>query len=37
MDYVFVVKKQTKLNKKDQEALKNFYKDLNFLVKKTKK
>ncbi len=36
-DYVFVVKKQTKLNRKNQEALLSFQKDLGFLVKKTQK
>ncbi len=35
-DYVFVVKKQTKLDRKDWEAIKLFDKDLNFLIKKLK-
>jgi len=34
-DLVFVVKKQTKLNMKNEENLYNFKKDLNFLLNKT--
>jgi RNase P protein component len=33
-DFVFVVKKQTKLDKKNLDIIKNFEKDLNFLIKK---
>ncbi len=32
--FVFVVKKQTKLDRKDKMAIKSFEKDLNFLIKK---
>ncbi len=35
-DFVFVVKKQTKLDRKDIKALKSFKNDLNFLIKKVK-
>ena len=35
-DFVFVVKKQTKLDRKDLNALKSFKNDLNFLIKKVK-
>jgi ribonuclease P protein component len=35
-DYVFVVKKQTKLNMKNEENLYNYNKDINFLINKTK-
>ncbi len=33
-DFVFVVKKKTKLDRKDNEAIKSFEKDLNFLINK---
>lgn len=33
-DVVFVVKKQIKLDKKDYLSIKNFEKDINFLLKK---
>ena len=33
-DYVFVVKKQTKLDKIDEKSIKTYDKDLNFLTKK---
>ena len=36
-DLVFVVKKQTKLDKKDKETIVLFEKDLSFLEKKIKK
>jgi len=32
-DLVFVVKKQTKLDKKEQKSINSFEKDLNFLIK----
>jgi len=35
-DFVFVVKKQTKLDRKDEQAIKSFEKDLNFLINKVK-
>jgi len=35
-DYVFVVKKKIKLDRKDLDSLKTFKKDLNFLIKKVK-
>jgi len=35
-DFVFVVKKQTKLDRKDLNAIKSFKNDLNFLIKKVK-
>jgi len=35
-DYVFVVKKKIKLDRRDLEVLKTFKKDLNFLIKKVK-
>jgi glucose-6-phosphate isomerase len=35
-DFVFVVKKQTKLDRKKVEAIKSFENDLNFLIKKVK-
>ncbi len=34
-DFVFVVKKQTKLNMKNEENLYNYKKDINFLLNKT--
>ena len=34
VDFVFVVKKQTKLDRKDEQAIKSFEKDLNFLINK---
>jgi len=37
MDYVFVVKKQTKLDRKNEETLLNFKRDINFLLNKTLK
>ena len=36
VDFVFVVKKQTKLDRKDKQAIKSFEKDLNFLINKVK-
>jgi RNase P protein component len=33
-DLVFVVKQKTKLDKNDENCLKNFERDLEFLVKK---
>ena len=33
-DFVFVVKKQTKLLKNDLKAVNTYYKDINFLLKK---
>jgi ribonuclease P protein component len=33
-DVVFVVKKTTKLSKKDPESIKNFKKDIDFIIKK---
>ena len=36
-DIVFIVKKQTKLSMKNEESLYNYYKDINFLLNKTKK
>lgn len=35
-DFVFVVKKQTQLDRKEIATLKTFKKDLNFLIKKVK-
>ncbi len=35
-DFVFVVKKQTKLDRKKIETIKSFENDLNFLIKKVK-
>ena len=35
-DFVFVVKKQTKLDRKKIDAIKTFENDLNFLIKKVK-
>ena len=35
-DFVFVVKKQTKLDRKDLNSIKSFENDLNFLIKKVK-
>ncbi len=35
-DFVFVVKKQTKLDRKDLNTIKSFKNDLNFLIKKVK-
>lgn len=32
-DFVFLVKKETKLDKKDFESIKSFEKDINFLLK----
>lgn len=32
-DIVFVVKSKVKLDKKDENSLRNFYKDLDFLIK----
>ncbi len=34
IDYVFVVKKQTKLDKKEQKSIKSFDQDINFLLNK---
>ncbi|MDD2870565.1 MAG: ribonuclease P protein component [Candidatus Gracilibacteria bacterium] len=34
IDYVFVVKKQTKLDKKDEKILNSFKQDINFLLNK---
>lgn len=34
IDYVLVVKKKTKLDKKDDNCLKSFKKDINFLLNK---
>lgn len=31
-DFVFVVKKQTKLNARDEDSQKSFHKDINFLI-----
>lgn len=36
-DYVFVVKKQTKLDRKDEKILITFKKDINFLLNKVLK
>jgi len=36
-DFVFVVKKQTKLDKNDKKAILDFKKDLSFLESKFKK
>lgn len=36
-DFVFVVKKQTKLNMKNENNLYNYENDINFLINKTKK
>ncbi|MDD5769815.1 MAG: hypothetical protein PHE25_02505 [Candidatus Gracilibacteria bacterium] len=33
-DFVFIIKKQIKLDKKDFESITSFEKDLNFLLKK---
>jgi len=35
-DFVFVIKKKTKLDKKDKDTILNFKKDLSFLEKKFK-
>ena len=35
-DFVFVVKKQTKLDRKKEDSIKSFKNDLNFLIKKVK-
>jgi len=35
-DFVFIVKKQTKLDRKKFETAKSFENDLNFLIKKVK-
>jgi len=32
-DFVFVIKKETKLDKKQQKSINSFDKDLNFLIK----
>jgi ribonuclease P protein component len=32
-DIVFVVKQKTKLDQKSEECLRDFYKDLDFLIK----
>ena len=34
IDFVFVVKKKTKLDKRDQSSIKTFEKDIRFLIKK---
>ena len=34
IDFIFVVKKQTKLDKKDEKSIKDFEKDINFLMNK---
>ena len=34
IDYVFVVKKQTKLDKKNKDSILNFKKDIKFLLNK---
>ena len=34
IDLVFVVKKQTKLDKKDEKSIKDFEKDIDFLIEK---
>ena len=34
VDYVFVVKKQTKLDKKNKDSILNFKKDIKFLLNK---
>ena len=34
-DYVFVVKKQSKLDARDEKSVANFKKDIHFLIKKT--
>lgn len=34
-DFVFVVKKQVKFDKKEEQSIKNFEKDMDFLVKKS--
>jgi len=36
IDFVFVVKKQTKLDKKEQNSINSFEKDINFLLNKIK-
>lgn len=36
LDYVFVVKKQTKLDKNDENSINSFKKDINFLLNKIK-
>ncbi len=35
-DFVFVVKRQTKLDRKNLDSIKSFENDLNFLIKKVK-
>jgi RNase P protein component len=35
-DFVFVIKKKNKLDRKDLEVIKTFKNDLNFLIKKVK-
>jgi len=34
-DFVFVVKKQVKFDKKEEQSIKNFEKDMDFLIKKS--
>lgn len=34
IDFVFVLKKQTKLDKRDEKSIKSFINDLNFIIKK---
>lgn len=36
LDYVFVVKKQTKLDKNDESSINSFKKDIKFLLNKIK-
>ena len=36
IDFVFVVKKQTKLDKNDEKSIMNFEKDIKFLLNKIK-
>lgn len=36
LDFVFVVKKQTKLDKNDENSINSFKKDINFLLNKIK-
>lgn len=36
VDFVFVVKKKTKLDKKDENSINLFKKDINFLINKLK-
>lgn len=33
-DYVFLIKKREKLDKKDEKSIKNFERDINFLLNK---